>query len=675
MSQHSAHQSGSPVRLASQIQNELNRMHHASDLTADEGALELERVSKALEELRGLKSTRRDTQGLLASLPILAVAFGRKHGIRVSIGGNQACTDGKRIQLPTLPMDAPHVLRALVLGYLYHETGHIETTDMDVFKKAASESPLLRNLLNVVEDIRMEAWRNAKYPGSAAVLRDLAGVIQASGKFGDLESISQAEPAQVLAMSMLTALRYRELDQPTQAVAALWNKRFIEQFGEALAIKVEVITTGVAHLKDTAASLKVARQLAAALKEEQERQEEESKSSPDSENSGDNEGSSSESGGDSDAGEQDGSEEGDASGHDDAQASEDGSDTDEDSGDDNTESSAGGQGDSEGGDASGDDAQVPEGDARTSSSGSGGDNSPMTPEQRQALKEAIEGDDEAYGDTDLGDTLKGMLESAAEEAVQQECQGGAYPVQTPGTVAVGANMGFNELALVAEASQKLRLRLASKLQADARRKRTHVAQGQRLDGQVLHRLFTNESRVFLRKEVKRDVSTAIQILLDRSGSMQGHKIEIARQATLAVALGLGQIPRVKSAACAFPDILILKQWEEHVRQVASRFPVNVDGFTPMAQAMLWGAANLASRREERKLMIVITDGAPDNAQGVRTMVRKLSQGNVECIGIGIGHDAVRTLFPQWAVIQSVDELASALFDVVGKNLTGGRIAA
>lgn len=74
-------------------------------------------------------------------------------------------------------------------------------------------------------------------------------------------------------------------------------------------------------------------------------------------------------------------------------------------------------------------------------------------------------------------------------------------------------------------------------------------------------------------------------------------------------------------------------------------------------------------------MIVITDGEPDNAQGVRTLVRKLTQSNVECIGVGIGHEAVKNLFPQWVVINSVDELAAALFNVVGKTLTGARSAA
>lgn len=74
-------------------------------------------------------------------------------------------------------------------------------------------------------------------------------------------------------------------------------------------------------------------------------------------------------------------------------------------------------------------------------------------------------------------------------------------------------------------------------------------------------------------------------------------------------------------------------------------------------------------------MIVITDGAPDNRMAVETLVRKLSQSKVECIGVGIGTDYVKQLFPASVVINGVDELVSALFNAVGLRLTGGRVAA
>lgn len=655
MTQLRAHQNASiPTRLASQIRADLNRIH-AGELTPPEGEAELARVAEALDELRNLKASRNETDGLLASLPILAVAFGRKHGIKVRIGGALACTDGQSIQLPTLPMGSPHVLRSMVLGYLYHETGHIETTDMVLFTAAARESELIRNLLNVIEDIRMEAWRNAKYPGSASVLRDLAGVLQAEGQFGTVASAQRAHPAHLLAMSILTTLRAQELNQPVQAIASIWRQRAIEQFGEALALKIDVITAGAAQLKSTREALAMARHVAKVLKEEHERQEANEPSKSGQSGEGDTESEP----GSSDAGQSGESESDGADPGDSAETS---------AGADPTNASAGQSGESGSSDA---DA------SGSSSSADSGATSPVSPEQHQALGDALTGDQDAFGKTDLGDIMKEILESEARDAVKAERteNPGMGGVSTPNNPEVGRDCGFNELAQVAEASQKLRVRLAAKLQADARRRRSHLDQGQRLDGHVLHRLFVNDPRLFLRKEIKRDVNTAIQVLLDRSSSMEGREIAIARQATLAVALGLGQIPRVKTAACAFPDLLILKQWEERVQQVANRFPLPAAGTTPMAQAMLWGAANLAARREERKLMIVITDGAPDDRAAVETLVRKLSQSKVECIAVGIGTDYVKHLFPVSVVINGVDELVSALFDVVGRRLTDGRMAA
>ena len=39
------------------------------------------------------------------ALPIVAAALGRKFGVEVGIGGHEACTDGRRIQIPDIPDD------------------------------------------------------------------------------------------------------------------------------------------------------------------------------------------------------------------------------------------------------------------------------------------------------------------------------------------------------------------------------------------------------------------------------------------------------------------------------------------------------------------------------------------------------------------------------------------
>ena len=67
-------------------------------------------------------------------LPMVASVLGKKYGVQVEIGGNTACTDGKVIRLPTLPLESDSILINLVRSYLDHESAHIRETDFSVFE-------------------------------------------------------------------------------------------------------------------------------------------------------------------------------------------------------------------------------------------------------------------------------------------------------------------------------------------------------------------------------------------------------------------------------------------------------------------------------------------------------------------------------------------------------------
>ncbi len=45
------------------------------------------------------------SKDILNCLPLLASVLGDQYGVQVRIGGNEACTNGKVIYLPALPMD------------------------------------------------------------------------------------------------------------------------------------------------------------------------------------------------------------------------------------------------------------------------------------------------------------------------------------------------------------------------------------------------------------------------------------------------------------------------------------------------------------------------------------------------------------------------------------------
>ena len=270
------------------------------------------------------------------------------------------------------------------------------------------------------------------------------------------------------------------------------------------------------------------------------------------------------------------------------------------------------------------------------------------------------------GKTDLGDVVAEILDAEAEKA--EESGGGAGPRVYMDPPTRGRATIDSELAKVESESRKLRTVLASKMQAVARVKRRQVEQGSRIHGRSLHRLVTDDPRLFIKKGRRIRPNTAVQIILDNSGSMKGSRIEVARTAALAVAVGLEQIRGVKTSVLTIDPMLILKEWDEAARAQASRFVVHAHGGTPLAQAMVQGAAHLAVRRESRKLMLVVTDGYPDSTQGVVELVGRLERANVECVGVGIQTDAPSKLFRSAVAIQSLEELSSTLFGVIGSRL-------
>ena len=61
------------------------------------------------------------TKDVLNCLPLVASILGDRYGVQVRIGGKDACTDGKIIYLPALPMDCEPEVLALAKGFCDHE--------------------------------------------------------------------------------------------------------------------------------------------------------------------------------------------------------------------------------------------------------------------------------------------------------------------------------------------------------------------------------------------------------------------------------------------------------------------------------------------------------------------------------------------------------------------------
>jgi cobalamin biosynthesis protein CobT len=83
--------------------------------------------------------------------------------------------------------------------------------------------------------------------------------------------------------------------------------------------------------------------------------------------------------------------------------------------------------------------------------------------------------------------------------------------------------------------------------------------------------------------------------------------------------------------------------------------------------MLYAARELSASHKPRQVLIVITDGSPNNGHAVNYLL-DLMKHQIDTYAIGIGSNAVKSYFGNWTVINDVRELQSALFRIAGNVL-------
>lgn len=227
------------------------------------------------------------------------------------------------------------------------------------------------------------------------------------------------------------------------------------------------------------------------------------------------------------------------------------------------------------------------------------------------------------------------------------------------------------------------------------RNRVQFIPGQRrgrVHGASLYRLSMNDDRVFRRKEDHKAVNACVQQVIDLSGSMGGRKIELALASayTLADALDRIHVPNVITGFTTYgnPDVAtmskrgfsrfealmlpIIKNWHEKANSpeirarmgcVAETFPLlnNVDGESIAQLASLF-----AGRMEDKKIMIVQSDGAPCAAgDGFSNHLRSVTNdientSDINLLAIGILTDAPRRYYKNYALVNKVEELGTSV---------------
>lgn len=622
---------------------------------------------------------------LLDALPIVASALGRKYGVAVEIGGRDALTNGKKIILPALPVDDQEAA-LLAYGYLDHEAGHVRLTDFTAVQPdLTAASPLKHQLWNIFEDIRTEKVMGQIYPGCRINLERLTRQLVADGVF---EVPSEAEPVKVLQSYLLYTLRSSVLGQRALTPMALISEDLLSRlFSLELRVRLSMILGKVRGLRSTRDALILADEVIQLLEQEAQAPEHsgmggQSQDSSNNEERGPRSGSSGELE-PTDAGkghEENSSSGGESSG---ARGMEDqpkGSQADQEEPPNDTPRSGSPEETTEN-----DELQTssfngnfggPNQDAKHASAvrdqmtGAGGLVS-RTATDQGALRQILIADPSKIS-PDFGSVLSQQLrESCAKSSDYHSKNVRVALVEPPseGTPAQGQ-------ALIAEVkiqTRALLTRLEALVQAFRQERSRLSLCGKQIDTRELHRLAVSDLQVFSTLRRRQMVNTAVQIVLDASSSMKDSRIEVARRSALAAALALQSIPGTTVNCVAFGKkhhVTVLTCFGERVERTASRYAaIEAEGSTPLAEALWWCATALLFRQEERKVLLVITDGEPNDRNAARDVIQRYLNSGIEAIGLGIELPLIEDLFPTSQIIHSVHQLPKAVFRLLEQALT------
>lgn len=280
----------------------------------------------------------------------------------------------------------------------------------------------------------------------------------------------------------------------------------------------------------------------------------------------------------------------------------------------------------------------------------GSDRHDAAHEMLQQLVEAIA--EHCYPSLDLEDAIS-QLEASVN-------LGGKHGEQS-GDLVTGAN---HDLDAGYSAAQDIRRRLLSELDARTNADVFVGQKGRRLSSRHLDRVMTGDPRVFRNTVEGMAPSTAVMLVQDVSGSMYGERISLASQALYATAIALEGIEGIEVGAMAFPGNGKVIGFGESPRFRQANFQLDAWGCTPMAEGINVVTQALLEQQQTRRLMVVLTDGEPDNAPLAQAMIATAESYGIEVFGVGIQTDSVKRLFKRWIEIHDINQLPDRLVSLV-----------
>ena len=237
-------------------------------------------------------------------------------------------------------------------------------------------------------------------------------------------------------------------------------------------------------------------------------------------------------------------------------------------------------------------------------------------------------------------------------------------------------------------TEKLRLELDARMDDVP----VQARQGNIRASQVWRALYLEDPRVFEKREEVSDAGCSVDILIDASSSRKNSQEQIAAQAyILAKSLDLCGIPLQVYSYCSIRGYTVLRLFQSYGenRKAEEVFSYVAAGNNRDGLALRGAGHLMAQSEQEKKLLLVLTDGSPQDDQiaaegafyknreytdqiaveDTTEQVRQLKRRNIQVVGIFMGTErglqtAHRIFGRDFVRIQNIQQFA----EVVGKIL-------
>ncbi len=542
----------------------------------------------------------------------LAMTLSRDAKIKITVSGDDSyCKpDGTHINIARMP---PTPLgRMLMTGLVFHEIGHKN------FTKGGKPDGLLGDMMNVIEDIRVDMETIEARPGTCF---NLEAVTTHYVNKGSLEptTLSHALLGKVMAYGCGRVLKQSAI----LPLELLCNEMMDDAFGSDFIDDVNAIIKDISKLKSTRDTKVMAQKLIDLLVQQQTQppstQKQQKHQQKATQGQAQNEGQGS------------------------------------------GDSSSGNQKPGQGTEQQQEEKQA---------SGSVGNGAGISGGKRPTPEEIEEMLNNKTGYGDLSQLIQSELDKIAESIPCSEKAG--IPVLPEIGRLEPSNGKLDEVEAIS-ASSRMRARMLGMLQSIRRQPKSFGLSGRKLATGRLVKLSTGDPRIFRKKIETKEVNTAVIVLLDLSGSMTG-KCKVANPAAFALHLTLFGLKGVSVCSLEFsgkskhPEVNVLVEFgKKPLSENFNRRPF--DG-TPTHNAIWAGRVLLLQRPEPRKIMLILTDGCPDNGSETQAATRRTMKDGIEIAAIGIKDSSVRHYWDNHKIITSIQELPAAMFGIMEGLLIG-----